>query len=274
MTSPHWGCQTSSSPIYEWLIVNWITLPLEVILKSSLSRIQFLTSKISHICQEICDIKSKRKPASNSAIQNYTSTILDEGRTSQNYTQEQDSSSSAKEGSAGEGDWDDTCSFHSKLCHHEPNNPDIPLHHAPIPPSLNPLPSESILEPPGDLSPSPASRIVTLTPSSLIKLEWKACSTALSSLVHTSPSGHCATWNILHSTQNGLGEESGEELVMTEESSSVTGERGGGPGVGGLRPEQGGGTGMAIDREGGAEADRTLSGIGSPSPLQVQQRKS
>ena len=61
---------------------------------------------------------------------------------------------------------------------------------------------------------------------------------------------------------------------MTEESSSVTGERGGGPGVAGLCPKQGGGMGMAIDREGGAEADRTQSGIGCPSPLQVQQRES
>ena len=61
---------------------------------------------------------------------------------------------------------------------------------------------------------------------------------------------------------------------MTEESSSVMGDRGGGPGVGGLRPERGGGMGMAIDNEGGAEDDRTLLGIGSPSPLQVQQRES
>ena len=61
---------------------------------------------------------------------------------------------------------------------------------------------------------------------------------------------------------------------MREESLSVMGERGGGLGVGGLRPEQGRGTGMAIDREGGAEADHTPLGIGSPSPLQVQQRES
>ena len=59
-----------------------------------------------------------------------------------------------------------------------------------------------------------------------------------------------------------------------EEEESVTGERGGGPGVAGLRPEQGGGTGMAIDKEGGAEAERTPPGRGSPSPLQVQQRDS
>ena len=59
-----------------------------------------------------------------------------------------------------------------------------------------------------------------------------------------------------------------------EESSSETGERGGGPGVAGLCPEQGGGMGMAIDKEGGAEADRTPPGRGSPSPLQVQQRES
>ena len=41
-----------------------------------------------------------------------------------------------------------------------------------------------------------------------------------------------------------------------EESSSVMGERGGGLGVAGLHPVRGGGTGMAIDKEGGAKADR------------------
>ena len=56
---------------------------------------------------------------------------------------------------------------------------------------------------------------------------------------------------------------------MMEESSSVMGERGGGPGVATLHPEQGGGTGMAIDKEEGAKADCTQSGIGCPSPLQV-----
>ena len=61
---------------------------------------------------------------------------------------------------------------------------------------------------------------------------------------------------------------------MMEESLSVTGDRGGGPGVGGLRPEQGGGMEMATDNEGGAEDDQTLSGTGSPSPLQVQQMES
>ena len=120
--------------------------------------------------------------------------------------------------------------------------------------------------------PSPASRIVTSTPSLLLKLERKACSAALSSWVHISPSSPCAAWNVLLSTRNRLGEESEEELGMMEESSLVTGERGGGPGVGGLCPEQGGGMGMVIDKEGGAEADRTPSGIGSPSPLQDQQR--
>ena len=59
-----------------------------------------------------------------------------------------------------------------------------------------------------------------------------------------------------------------------EEESFVTGERGGGPGVAGLRPERGGGTGMAIDKEGGAEEERTPPGIGSPSPLQLQHRES
>ena len=87
--------------------------------------------------------------------------------------------------------------------------------------------------------------------------ERKACSTALSSSVHISPSGPCAAWNVCLLIQNGLGEESSEELGMTEESSSVMGDKGGGPGVASLHPEQGGGTGMAIDKEGGAEAGRT-----------------
>ena len=73
---------------------------------------------------------------------------------------------------------------------------------------------------------------------------------------------------------NGLGEESEEESGMKEDLSLLTGERGGGPGVASLCPVRGGGTGMAIDKEGGAEADRTQSGIDCPSPLQVQQRES
>ena len=239
-----------------------------------LSRIQLLTSKISHICQEIRDIKTRRRPQTNIAIRNYTNTGLVEGQTDQNYTREPDSSNSAKEGSDGVDDSGGTCSSHSKLRHHEPSNPDTPSRHAPTPPSLNPAPSESNLEPPGDLSPSPASKIETATPSSLAKEERKACNAALSSSVHISPSGPCATWNVLLSTKNGLGEESEEELGMTEDSPSVTGERGGGPGVGGLRPMRGEGTGMAIDKRGGAEEERTRSGIGSPSPLQTQHKES
>ena len=42
----------------------------------------------------------------------------------------------------------------------------------------------------------------------------------------------------------------------------------------GLHPERGGGTGMAIDRLGGAKADRTWSGRGSPSPRQTQHKES
>ena len=132
-----------------------------------MSRIKSLTSKISHICQEIRDIKTRRKPQSNSSNRSYTNTDLDEGQKDQNYTPEQDSKNSAKEGSNGEDGWGGTYSSHSTLCPHEPSNPDNPSCHAPIPPSPNPLPSESILEPPGDLSPSPASRIATLSPSLL-----------------------------------------------------------------------------------------------------------
>ena len=201
-----------------------------------MSQIQFLTSKISHICQEIRDIKSRRRPQTNIAIQNYTNTSLVEGQTNQNYTREPDSSNSAKEGSGGADGLGETYSSHGKLHHHEPNNPDTPSCHAPTPPSPNPAPSESSLEPPGDLSPSPASKIATETPSSLAKEERKACNAALSSSDHTSPSGPCTAWNVLLSTRNGLGEESVEESGMTEDSSLVRGERGGGPGVGALRP--------------------------------------
>ena len=192
----------------------------------------------------------------------------------QNYTPEQDSSNPAKEDSDGEDGLGETYSSHSKPHHRKPNNPGTPSHHAPTPPFPNSLPAESILEPPGDLSPSSASKIATLIPSSLMQWERKACSAALSSSVHTSPFGPCATWNIHLSIQNRLGEKSSEESGMSEESSSVMGDRGGGLGVAGLRPERGGGMGMATDKEGGAEADRAQSGIGCPSPLQVQQRES
>ena len=239
-----------------------------------MSQIQLLTSRISHICQEIRDIKRQRKPQTNIAIQNYTNTGLVEEQTNRNYTWEPDSNNSAKEGSDGVDGLGGTYSFDSKLHHHEPNNLDTPSHHAPAPPSLNPVPSESSLEPPGDLSPSPASKIVTATPSSLSKEERKACNAALSSSVHTSPSGPCAAWNVLLLTRNRLGEESVEESGMTEDLSSVTGERGGGPGVGGLHPARGGGMGMAIDKLGGAKEDHTRSGIGSPSPLQTQHKES
>ena len=132
------------------------------------SRIQLLISKISHICQEICDIKSRKRPQTNIAIRNYINTGLAEERTNLNYTREQGNNSSARGDTGDEDDWGGTYSSHSTLCPHEPSNPDNPSHHAPIPPSPNPLPSESILEPPGDLSPSPASRIATLSPASLL----------------------------------------------------------------------------------------------------------
>ena len=134
---------------------------------ASVSRIRLLTSKISHICQEIRDIKNRRKPQTNIAIRNYTNTGLVEEQTSRNYTWAPDSNSSAKEGSGDEDGLGETYSSHSKQCHRAPNNLDTPSHHAPSLPSPNPPPAESILEPPGDLSPSPTSRIETLSPASL-----------------------------------------------------------------------------------------------------------
>ena len=123
---------------------------------------------------------------------------MDEGKKANlNCTQELDSNSSAKESSHGGDGLGDTYSLGSIQYHHEPNNPCTPSHHAPVPPSLNPAPSGSTQMPPGDLSPSPASKIETETPSLPSKLVRKACNTALSSLVHTSPSGPCAGWNVL-----------------------------------------------------------------------------
>ena len=92
---------------------------------------------------------------------------MDEGQTNWNCTQEQGNDSSAKEGSSDEDGWDGTCSFHSKQYHHEPNSLTIPSHHAPSLPSLSPVPVESTPMPPGDLSPSPASKIMTSTPALL-----------------------------------------------------------------------------------------------------------
>ena len=117
---------------------------------SLVSRIRLLTSKISHICQEIRDIKNARKTKSNLLQGTYTSTHLDEVQTNQTNTQEPNSSNSAMEGSSDEDGSGDTYSSRSTQYHHEPSNPDNSSRHAPVPPSLNPLPSESTLEPPGD----------------------------------------------------------------------------------------------------------------------------
>ena len=89
-----------------------------------MSRIQLLTSKISHICQEIRDVKSRRKPQTNIAIQNYTNTGLVEEQTNPNYTRAPDSNNFAKEGSDDEDGLGETYSFHSKQCHRAPNSPD------------------------------------------------------------------------------------------------------------------------------------------------------
>src|ERR1700743_137886 len=113
-------------------------------------------------------MRNARKVKSNLLWGTSTSTNSIEVQTNQMSTQEPDSSSSAKEGSGDEGGLGDTYSSRSTRYHHEPSNPYTPSHHAPVPPSLNPPPSESILEPPGDLSPSPTSRIATLSPSSLL----------------------------------------------------------------------------------------------------------
>ena len=90
-----------------------------------MSQIQLLTSKISHICQEIHDIKSVRKPKSNSLSENYTNTCSDEGQKGQKSTQEPNSNSSATENNDDGDGLDGTCSFHSKQCHREPNNLDV-----------------------------------------------------------------------------------------------------------------------------------------------------
>ena len=99
---------------------------------------------ISHVCQEIHDIKETRKPKSNLLRPNYTNTSLDEGQRDWNCTQGPGSNNSTKEDTSDEDDWGGTYSSHSTLCPHVPSNPDNPSHHALTPPSLNPLPSESI----------------------------------------------------------------------------------------------------------------------------------
>ena len=83
-------------------------------------------------------------------------------------------------------------------------------------------------------------------------------------------SGPSARQNVLIATGKGSSK-SGEELRTREESLLVTGERGGGPGVGALCPEPDGGMGMAMDKLGEAEEEQSPSGIGCPSPLQVKQ---
>ena len=131
-----------------------------------MSRIQLLTSKISHICREIRDIKKARKPKSNSLLEHYTNTCMDKGQKDRKSTQEPNSNSFATEDNDDGDDSDGTYSSHSKQCHCEPSNLDIPSHHALSPPSPSPGPSGSTPTPPANLSPSPASRIGTLTPSS------------------------------------------------------------------------------------------------------------
>ena len=114
----------------------------------TLSQTHLLISKISHVCQETHDIERSREPKS--IEQANTITTMEVGnKTSPKRTQGPSTNSSAKEGSSDEGGSGDTYFSHSKQYHHEPSNHDTPSHHAPIPPSPNPAPSESTLEPPG-----------------------------------------------------------------------------------------------------------------------------
>ena len=93
-----------------------------------MSQTQSHISNISCIFQEICDIKSSRKPKSIVRANNYTSTSMDEGnKTNLNCTQELNSKSSAKEDSNGGDSLGDTYFSGSTQYHHEPNNPDNPL---------------------------------------------------------------------------------------------------------------------------------------------------
>ena len=48
MTSPLWGCLISSSPIDEWLVVDWISSPCQAILKSSLLEVSRLASNVGN----------------------------------------------------------------------------------------------------------------------------------------------------------------------------------------------------------------------------------
>src|ERR1700743_1923865 len=90
----------------------------------SMSRTQLLISKIPHICQEIHDIKRRKKPKSIDKTHNYNDTIMEKGgKTSLNCTEELGSNNSAKEGNSDGDDWGDTYSSHIIQYHHEPNNP-------------------------------------------------------------------------------------------------------------------------------------------------------
>ena len=98
---------------------------------------QSLISNISHIYQEIYDIKRKTKPRSIANSNKYTKVHLELGnKTNPSYTLEQDSSNSAKMDNGGRDGLGDICSSHNIPHHHSPNNPDNSLHHAPAPPSL------------------------------------------------------------------------------------------------------------------------------------------
>ena len=90
------------------------------LLPEKVSRIHLLTSKISHICQEIRDIKEARKPKSNLLRPNYTNTSLDEGRKGQKNIQEPNNSSFAMEDNNDGDGLGDTYSSCSKQCHPEP----------------------------------------------------------------------------------------------------------------------------------------------------------
>ena len=104
----------------------------------NVSQTQSHISNISCICQEICHIKRRRRPRSISQTSN--NTIMDEGGTTDPMrTQEPSSNSSVKGDNSDEGCSDGTYSSHSTLCPHEPSNCNSPSHHAPVPPSLNPM---------------------------------------------------------------------------------------------------------------------------------------
>ena len=107
-----------------------------------LSWMHLLVSKISHICQEICDIKDSRKKQLNftsiqEGLANSTEGPIDTGDLGTKKDHHTVEPSNSRKDTCSRDDWDGTYSTHSILCPHSFRNPYTPAHHAPAPHSQN-----------------------------------------------------------------------------------------------------------------------------------------